>query len=127
ASLGGVRDQRRAVRRRTREDAAAPTPAASLPERLYASWRGFDGGVLLILCDADMTGREFADLIKGSRQWRSLLNSKPLEMRRLAGADHTFSRAAWRRQALDWRAAWIRNGAGRASDSSGAPRQYAAP
>ncbi|WP_317202247.1 hydrolase 1, exosortase A system-associated [Janthinobacterium sp.] len=84
-------------------------PEAALPERLRAALAAFDGRVLLILSGADLTAREFSDLVAADAGWRRRLAAPGVTRRELPGADHTFSRRVWREQVADWTAAWLRS------------------
>ncbi|MDL2353689.1 MAG: hydrolase 1, exosortase A system-associated [Pseudomonadota bacterium] len=81
--------------------------ALALPERMLAGLAAFHGKVLLILCPIDLTAQEFLEMVKGSAQWQQQLAGARVTERRLAGADHTFSRQAWRDQVAAWTAQWI--------------------
>lgn len=82
-------------------------PEASLPERLHAGLRRFDGRVLLILSGADLTAQEFAD-VAGTPAWRRLLSNGRVTRHDLDGADHTFSRRAWHEAMCGWTRDWMR-------------------
>jgi exosortase A-associated hydrolase 1 len=91
------------------------TPAATVPAteglhaRMLKGWQGFDGPILLIISDADLTAQEFLDMVKATRQWRKLLDAPRVQRRTLAGADHTFSRREWRDQVAGWTTDWVRS------------------
>lgn len=94
---------RQATRRNT---AARP---ASLPERMHAGLRDFNGRVLLVIAGADLTGREFCDLADADSAWQRVLAPPRVTRRQIDGADHTFSRRAWRDQVARWTAEWLRS------------------
>lgn len=52
----------------------------------------FHGPVLLFLSGRDLTAREFDQLCVNDPKWRSALRDPRIELVRLPGADHTFSR-----------------------------------
>lgn len=83
--------------------------AAPLPERMHAGLSKFGGKVLLILSGTDLTAQEFVDMTNASPAWRSLLAAPHMTHKRLAEADHTFSRRAWRDQVTAWTGDWIRS------------------
>jgi exosortase A-associated hydrolase 1 len=95
---------------RTAEAAHAQQQAAdaSLPERLYAALRRFDGKVLVMLSGADRTAQEFAGLASGSRDWQRLLDGAGVVCHTLPGADHTCSRREWHDQVVEWTGTWLR-------------------
>lgn len=91
---------------------AAPQDAgrsASLPERMLDGFKRFRGKTLLILSGNDLTAKEFTDLVSGSRQWRALLKSSRVQLRKLPDANHTFSRQDWRDQVASWTSEWTRS------------------
>ncbi|HTD04497.1 hydrolase 1, exosortase A system-associated [Undibacterium sp.] len=88
-------------------------PVADLPRRMLDSLARFQGRVLIILANKDLTAQEFADLGNSSGAWKKLLASPRISRRELADADHTFSRRAWRDQVAEWTTEWIRNGGGK--------------
>jgi exosortase A-associated hydrolase 1 len=88
---------------------AAASPAAALPERMQAALAAFSGRVLVITGGADLTGREFCDLAASTPAWKKLLSGQRVTRHELDGADHTFSRRAWRDQVAAWTSAWVRS------------------
>jgi pimeloyl-ACP methyl ester carboxylesterase len=91
--------------------AAAAAPAARrapLSLRLQHGIERFDGKVLLIICGADLTGKEFMEMAKATRAWRALLAAPRVTQQCLADADHTFSRRVWRDQIASWTGDWLR-------------------
>jgi exosortase A-associated hydrolase 1 len=87
---------------------APASPAPALPERMYSALAAFDGHVMVIIGGADLTGREFCDLAGGTPAWQQLLSGPRVTRHELEGADHTFSRRAWRDQVALWTSAWLR-------------------
>jgi exosortase A-associated hydrolase 1 len=81
--------------------------AASLPDRLHASLRAFDGKVLVMLSGADLTAQEFAGL-SGQAKWNKLLGEPRFERHTLPKADHTCSRREWHEHVAAWTIAWVR-------------------
>jgi exosortase A-associated hydrolase 1 len=66
-------------------------------QRMLAGLRAFEGPVLFMLSERDLTARQFQDLIEGDDAWRQATNRTSVSVRALPGADHTFSS----RDALD--------------------------
>ncbi len=64
--------------------------------------QAFQGRVLFIFSSADLTAQEFLDMCKASPSWQRLLAKPSVQQHTLDGADHTFSRRAWRDQVADW-------------------------
>lgn len=86
---------------------AAPDALPALPERMADGLRKFSGPVLILLCENDLTAQEFMQLSLHSPAWRRLLGEARVTQYTLAGANHTFSQAGWRRQIADWTAHWL--------------------
>jgi exosortase A-associated hydrolase 1 len=88
-------------------DGSAPALAPGLHARLLDGMQRYRGRVLFIFSSADLTAQEFLDMCKASRSWQRLLAGPAVQQRTLDGADHTFSRRAWRDQVADWTSAWV--------------------
>lgn len=99
-----------AANRRAPADAGsgAAAAAAPLPDRMCAGLARFRGKVLIIIGSADLTGQEFCGIAE-SAPWRALLAAPRVTRHTLAGADHTFSRRAWRDQVAGWTCDWVRS------------------
>jgi exosortase A-associated hydrolase 1 len=67
----------------------------------------FGGPVLLILSENDLTAREFREYAAGESNWRRDTESGRIRRIDVAGADHTFSTAAWRDQVASLCAEWL--------------------
>jgi exosortase A-associated hydrolase 1 len=80
---------------------------AALPERMRDSLRAFEGRTLFVIGSADMTGREFCDVAASTPDWKRLVEGPHVTWRRIDGADHTFSRRAWRDQVAQWTEEWV--------------------
>ncbi len=63
--------------------------------------------ILLVLSGEDLTAAEFVGLTESDSRWQDALKRKNVTIRRLEGADHTFSSAAWRGQVEQWTLAWL--------------------
>jgi exosortase A-associated hydrolase 1 len=89
----------------------APRPPAAagktLPEKMYDGLSAFDGRLLVITSGADLTAQEFADLAGSTPAWRALMAAPRVTTRKLAPADHTFSRRGWRDQVALWTGDWV--------------------
>ena len=91
------------------DGAARPADPATLPQRMLAGLSRFEGRLLLIISEPDLTGREFLDMAQASPKWQRLLARPQVSQRRLPDADHTFSRRVWRDQVASWTAGWVRS------------------
>jgi hypothetical protein len=71
---------------------------------------GFDGRVLLLLSGNDLTAKEFLDHAGRSAAWTRVLAGPRIRRIDFPEADHTFSRAEWRREVedatLEWLGSW---------------------
>jgi hypothetical protein len=63
--------------------------------------------VLLILSGEDLTAAEFVGLTESDSRWQDALGRENVTIRRLEGADHTFSSAAWRGEVEQWTLDWL--------------------
>jgi exosortase A-associated hydrolase 1 len=88
-------------------DSTASGLSANPASRMYDGLARFQGRVLLVLSGDDLTAREFADLLRSSPAWRKLGAQPTLSQVAVAGANHTFSRAAWRAQVGHISARWL--------------------
>lgn len=93
---------------RARRSMAVPAADAetSFQDRMADGLRSFDGPVLVVLSEDDLTAREFVEYTNGSPTWQGLLDRDHVERLQIAGADHTFSTTGERREAetrlIDW-------------------------
>jgi exosortase A-associated hydrolase 1 len=79
-----------------------------LPQRMLDGFARFNGNTLFLISGADLTAREFEDMASAPA-WRRPMRNGRVSRRVLAGADHTFSRAAWRDQAAALTLEWLRS------------------
>jgi hypothetical protein len=79
-----------------------------LPDRMADGLRRFRGRVLIIISGRDLTAGEFEDAA-ATPTWRRLLGAERITRRRLAEADHTFSRRIWRDQVAAWTSEWLKS------------------
>ncbi|MGH6689329.1 MAG: hydrolase 1, exosortase A system-associated [Gammaproteobacteria bacterium] len=87
--------------------AGAGSTDSSLPERMLDGLARFEGAVLIVLSEADLVAAEFKDLA-ASAAWRRVLDAGRTKWREVAGATHTFSSEAWRREVAQATAEWVR-------------------
>lgn len=91
-----------------RRDAPAhPLPARPLPARLSDALEQTAVPVLVILCGADLTAREFEDNVLASPRGKAFLRSGRAEIHRIAEANHTYAQQAWRTQVHLHAIAWL--------------------
>lgn len=103
--------RRQAQPRPSASDAAVDEtrpPEAALPQRMLDGFSLFQGRALFLISGADLTAREFEDMA-AAPAWRRLMRADRVTRRALAGADHTFSRSAWREQVAEWTLEWLRS------------------
>ncbi len=86
----------------------AADTANDLPGRVAQSLRGYEGRVLVIMSGADLTAKEFETAVLNSPAMTAWQRDPRVTLRRLAGANHTYSRGPWRDQVHDWALAWLR-------------------
>lgn len=78
---------------------AARDRGQALPQRVVSSLAAFDGQVLVVLSEDDLTAREFSRLMV-----RHNVRAKRID---IGGANHTFASAKWRSQVAEASANWI--------------------
>lgn len=78
-----------------------------LPDRVIAGINAASLPILLILSGRDLVAQEFEDTIGTDALNR--LEQSHMTLARLADADHTFSKAAWKTAVADTTLAWIRD------------------
>jgi hypothetical protein len=67
--------------------------ASSFVGRMSHAWAGFKGPVTLILSGADITAREFSEVLVSDPGWKLAHSLNPAVPLHFAQADHTFSQA----------------------------------
>jgi exosortase A-associated hydrolase 1 len=90
----------------SRQQARTSEPPADLrtlplPERMAHSVRVFGGGITVLLSGNDYTAAEFKEAMGTSKLWQDRLAQRDALIREFAHADHTFSRADWKRQVAE--------------------------
>ena len=115
ASLSSLADVVRAYVRGKKLMAQAHTDAASddisglpLPVKTAVGLRRFTGRSLLLMSGHDYIAREFDEVTAASTAWNGLLADPRVVRCDIEGADHTFSRAAWKEAASDAVVSWMR-------------------
>jgi uncharacterized protein len=81
--------------------------AAGFQLRMAQAWQRFNGPLLLLISERDMTAQEFTDFSGRDPHWQKALQQHPPERVLLAGADHTCSSPAAQRAAELATAAWL--------------------
>ena len=80
-----------------------------LHEKLLNGLNQFNGKMLFILCEDDLTAAEFSQAVKGNKIWNNLNNSDRMQLYTLAGANHTFSKRIWRDSVAEWTLNWMKS------------------
>lgn len=108
-NLGRVFSGNRQVDNSPLADKSAPPSPRPLPERMLDGLSKFTGRILVILSENDLTAQEFEEVAKSSARWRKRMEASSVLQRRLAGANHTFSRREWRDQVANWTREWLQS------------------
>ena len=85
----------------------AAAPSLTFQELMAQGWHAFEGKILLILSERDLTAQEFMDHAATQPAWRDALQRPGASLHRLAGADHTCSPPASQAQVEDLTLAWL--------------------
>lgn len=82
-------------------------PVASFQERMAKAWREFQGDMLLVISEADITGQEFIDTLQQDPKWTGCLDTPRLNHISLPHADHTNSTPAADQQLMQETCSWL--------------------
>lgn len=107
ASLRGLAANLRVSRRRGAAGGNGESASANLPARIGQSIQAFGGRVLVVLCGGDLTAQEFDEAVLKSHAMSAWLSRANVTVRRLAGANHTYSTREWRTQVHTWIRDWL--------------------
>jgi uncharacterized protein len=85
-----------------------PAPAqATFQERMALGWQRFDGAILLLLSERDLTAQEFVAYADTQPAWARWDRRPGLTRQTLAGADHTCSSPSAQREAETVLISWL--------------------
>lgn len=76
-------------------------------ERMRRGLASFGAPVLILISERDLTASEFMDLCKSDDRWAKTIVASGIDVRSLAGADHTFSTGQSLRLAIESCLSWI--------------------
>ena len=76
-------------------------------ELMAQGCRAFDGKIMLILSERDLTAQEFVEHAQTHPAWRGLLSRPHVTQYRVSGADHTFSSTLAQREVETAVLAWL--------------------
>ncbi len=99
-----------------RTSRASGQPAAggsSYQQRMAQAWRDGARPILLLLSEDDHTAQEFVEATRSDPAWHGALQRPGLRQHTVAGADHTFSAQATKREVERLTGDWCRGLAGR--------------
>lgn len=82
---------------------------APLPDRLAAALTDMAVPVCLMLCGRDLTAREFEEAVLARGPLKRAQAAGHIRVRRLAEANHTYSRPDWRAQVHAWTTEWVQS------------------
>lgn len=92
--------------RKMREGAAEP---AGFQDRMARGWKGFQGSILVLLSERDLTAQEFSEQLLTETRWRGCRQQANVLTQVLTGADHTGSHPEHQRQILQQTMHWLSN------------------
>jgi len=79
----------------------------SFIDRMLYGIREFSGASIVLISGRDLTAAEFENLCHRDRQWKKVVSEPRIEFRRIANADHTFSRSEHLTLATDHIIRWL--------------------
>ncbi len=99
-ALRGLGSNLRTMRQRTPK-------TLTFQELMAHSWQAFEGKMMLILSERDLTAQEFVEHAKTHPAWRGLLSRPGVAQHGVSGADHTFSSTSAQREVEAVVLAWL--------------------
>jgi exosortase A-associated hydrolase 1 len=75
--------------------------------RMLRGIQQYQGAVLIVLSDNDLTAKEFQELCKNDARWRQAVARRSVQSAIIEGADHTFSTGDSLRRLADSVADWL--------------------
>lgn len=94
---------------------AGGNSGGSLPDRMLAGLKRFNGRLMMVMSGRDLVPKEFDELVSASTAWQEQLAKHHVLRHDLPLADHTFSCAEWRDQVGHWGLNWLHDLASPAS------------
>jgi uncharacterized protein len=67
----------------------------------------FQHRILIVLSEADLTAREFSTLIAHDAVWKAAVSKPTVTLKRVSGADHTFSQKPWQEEVSRLTIEWL--------------------
>lgn len=99
-ALRGMWHNLRAMRQTTAQ-------SLTFQELMAHGWQAFEGKILLILSEHDLTAQEFVEYTTTQPAWHHALQRPGVSRQHIAGADHTCSHPASQLQVEDLTLAWL--------------------
>lgn len=84
--------------------------ALPLPVKTAEGLRRYKGPALIVMSGQDYIAREFDEVTRSSPAWAGLLQQPRVQRVDVEGADHTFSKAQWKKDVHDAMVTWLRAG-----------------
>ena len=109
AAVGSLRRLLRTADSSTNSTASPAGAQSALPGRMADSLARFDGKLLVMLSEADLTAQEFSGLAQDDPAWKTLMGAARVTSKTLPKADHTCSRGPWHDQLTQFTLAWVRS------------------
>ena len=81
----------------------------SMQARMAKGWVSFEGPVLLLLSERDLTAQEFKEYTHKNELWSESIKKKPAQQCILKNADHTCSKNVFHRNMVSQTIAWLRS------------------
>lgn len=84
-----------------------PPKTLTFQELMALFWKAFEGKMMLILSERDLTAQEFVEHAKTHPAWRGLLSRPGVTQHWVHGADHTFSSTSAQHEVQAVVLAWL--------------------
>jgi exosortase A-associated hydrolase 1 len=86
---------------------ANSSPKRSFQDRMASAWHAFEGHILLMLSDKDLTAQEFCSYVEHSANWHDWKERGELMIKDLNDADHTCSLPLGRNNMIKTLDSWL--------------------
>ena len=105
-----------------RQPASAPSPSpspAGFQVLMAQGWQTFNGPILLLLSERDLTAQEFVEQAHTSPQWRQCLQKNTVSRHTIAQADHTCAQPQAHQAIAQHTQDWLRTAFGASGMATG--------
>lgn len=85
------------------------TTEDSIQNQMAKGWASFEGPVLLLLSERDLTAQEFKEYTKENKLWSEIIKKQPAQQYIIKDADHTCSQTEFHNSMVSQTLAWLQS------------------